>query len=85
MKFVINKCFGGYGFSQDFLDKYGEELAVLKRNNPKLVSAVEEFGEDKASDYYADLRIVEIPDDYTDYYINEYDGAETLILSLIHI
>ena len=79
MKFVINNCFGGYGFSQDFLDKYGEDLAVLKRNNPKLVSAVEEFGEDNASGYYADLRIVEIPDDYTDYYINEYDVAETLI------
>ena len=79
MKFVINKCFGGYELSQDFLDKYGEELSVLKRNNPKLVSAVEEFGEDKASGFYANLRIVEIPDDYTDYYIDEYDGAETLI------
>ena len=79
MKFVINKCFGGYELSQDFLDKYGEELSVLKRNNPKLVSAVEEFGEDKASGFCANLRIVEIPDDYTDYYINEYDGAETLI------
>ena len=41
MKFVINDCFGGYELSQDFLDTYGEELAVLKRNNPKLVSAVE--------------------------------------------
>ena len=33
----------------------------------------------KASGFCANLRIVEIPDDYTDYYINEYDGAETLI------
>lgn len=31
MKFVINNCFGGYELSQDFLDKYGEELSVLKR------------------------------------------------------
>ena len=79
MKFVINDCFGGYEFSQDFLDKYGEELAVLKRNNPKLISAVEEFGEDNASGYNANLRIVEIPDDCTDFYINEDNGAETLI------
>ena len=41
MKFVINDCFGGYGLSQEFLDKYGEGLGILKRNNPKLVSAVE--------------------------------------------
>ena len=79
MKFVINDCFGGYGLSQEFLDKYGEGLGILKRNNPKLVSAVEEFGEDKASGYYANLRIVEIPDDATDYSIEEYDGAETII------
>lgn len=79
MKFVINNCFGGYGLSQDFLDKYGEELAVLERNNPKLVSAVEEFGEDKASGFYSSLCVMDIPDDCTDYYIDEYDGAETLI------
>ena len=79
MKFVnINYC-GGYELSQNIMDKYGEELAVLKRNNHKLVSAVEEFGEDKASGFYANLRIVEIPDDSTDYYINEYDGAESII------
>ena len=79
MKFVINDCFGGYELSQDFLDKYGEELAVLKRNNPKLVSAVEEFGEDKASGFCANLRIVEIPDDFTDYSIENNNGAEYII------
>ena len=79
MKFVINDCFGGYEISKDLLDKYGEELAVLKRNNPKLVSAVEEFGEEEASGFFANLRIVEIPNDSTDYYINEYDGAESII------
>ena len=79
MKFVINDCFGGYGFSIDFLLKYGKEIGSLKRNDPKLVAAVEEFGLRKASGTYSALCIKEIPDDATDYYIDEYDGAETLI------
>ena len=79
MKFVINDCFGGYGFSLDFLNKYGNEIGSLKRNDPKLVAAVEEFGEEEASGFYSKLHIAEIPDDCTDYYINEYDGAESVI------
>lgn len=79
MKFVINNCFGGYGLSEDFLAKYGEEVEGLERNDPKLVAAVEEFGEEEASGFAAKLCIKEIPDDYTDYYIEEYDGAESLI------
>lgn len=79
MKIVINNCFGGYGLSQDFLEKYGEEFNSFERSYPKLVSAIEEFGEDKASGFCANLRIVEIPDDSTDYYIDEYDGAESII------
>ena len=79
MKFVINDCYCGYSFSTDFLLKYGEEIGSLKRNDPRLVAAVEEFGEDKASGYYANLRIVEIPDDATDYSFQEYDGAESIV------
>ena len=79
MKFVINNCFGGYGLSEDFLAKYGEEVTGLTRNDPRLVAAIEEFGEEEASGFAAKLCIKEIPDDYTDYYIEEYDGAESLI------
>ena len=79
MKIVINDCFGGYGLSEDFVDKYGKEFRELKRNDPELVAAIEEFGEEESSDYYAKLRIVEIPDDCTDYYVYEYDGAEDVI------
>ena len=79
MKFVINDCFGGYGLSQEFLDKYGEGLGSLERNDPKLVAAVEEFGLRNASGTYSALCIKEIPDDATDYSIEEYDGAESII------
>ena len=79
MKFVINTCFGGYGFSQDFLDKYGWEIGGLKRNDPKLIAAVEELGEAESSGFFSKLHIVEVPDDCTDYYIEEHDGIEDII------
>ena len=46
------------------------------RNDPDLVAVVEELGDD-ASDRFAQLAVVEIPDD-VDYYIDEYDGIETV-------
>ena len=79
MKIVINDCFGGYGLSEDFLEKYGKEFNGFERSYPRLIAAIEEFGEEKSSGYAAKLRIVEIPDDCTDYYVNEYDGAEEVI------
>ena len=79
MKFVINDCFGSYGLSQDFLDKYGEEFENFERNDPKLVAAVEEFGEAESSGFFSNLHIKEIPDGYTDYSIEDDGGVETLI------
>ena len=79
MKFVINDCFGGYGLSQEFLDKYGKKFEYLERNDPELVSAVEEFGLRNASGEFSVLCIKEIPDDATDYSIEEYDGAESIV------
>ena len=79
MKIVINDCYGGYGLSEDFLEKYGKEFIERERDDVELIAAIEEFGEMEASDYYAKLRIVEIPDDCTDYYVHEYDGAESVI------
>ena len=79
MKFVINNCFGGYGLSQEFLDKYGKKFEHLERNDPELVSAVEEFGETESSGFFASLCIMDIPDDCTDYYIEEDDGVESIV------
>ena len=79
MKIVINDCYGGYGLSEEFLDKYGKEFIERERNDPELIAAIEEFGEMEASGEYASLSIVEIPDDYTDYYIHEHNGEEGVI------
>ena len=83
MKIVINSCFGGFGLSKeayDYLglkeDEYGFVDDEIKRNDPKLVECVEILGE-KANGRFADLKVVEIPDD-VEWEITEYDGLETI-------
>lgn len=47
----------------------------IPRDDPDLVSVVEELGSDAASDRFAELRVVEIPGD-VEWQIEEYDGHE---------
>lgn len=74
MKIVLNKAYGGYGYDvtekfENFVYKYEGD-----RTNLELIAFVENNPED-----CGDLEIVEIPDNNTDYTIEEYDGFETLI------
>jgi hypothetical protein len=48
----------------------------LERNDPILIRVVEEMGEE-ANDKYAELEIVEIPDD-VEWQIDDYDGYESI-------
>lgn len=70
---VYTKDFGD-SFSKHPSDEYYWSYRDIKRNDPDLVSVVENLGE-KASGDCASLRVVEIPDD-VDYIIDEYDGIE---------
>ncbi len=81
MKVVINRCYGGFGLSKEAEAKYAaltskEEVwsFELERNDPVLIQIVEELGE-AANGGYAELKIVEIPDD-VEWQIQEYDGIE---------
>lgn len=56
-------------------DSYWSEYN-LKRDDPALVRVVEEMGKDSWGNY-AELKVVEIPDD-VDWYIHEYDGSESV-------
>ena len=47
----------------------------IARDDPALVQTVEELGENKASGGFAELKVVEIPDD-VEFDIAEYDGIE---------
>ena len=79
MKMIINDCFGGFGVRQEVLDELElngfseEELRTAAR----LIEEIEN-GKD-VSDDCAELKVVEIPDESTDYYLDEYDGLESVI------
>lgn len=80
MKVVINRCWGGFDLSDKAVAMFkalgGEKLHCCERDNPILVKVVETLGEE-ANTEYSSLKIVEIPDD-VDYYIDDYDGMETI-------
>lgn len=61
--------FNGYGYVEGFDNGYD-------RTNPILVGAVEKLKK-KASGQFAKLEVVIIPDG-VDYYIDEYDGIESI-------
>ena len=77
MKLVINDCFGGFGINYEIATKYGFYKLDDIRTNEKLIELIES-GID-CNDDVSKLSVVEIPDEATDYYINNYDGAESVI------
>lgn len=80
MKIVINRCFGGFSLSDDAVRRLYLEspYSDIERTDPRLVALVEEDAE-MASGYCAELAVVEIPDTATDWEVDEYDGAESII------
>lgn len=78
MKLVINDDFGGFGISDGAREVLGlGKYDRVDRTNPLLVKMVEKDAE-ATRGAYSSLCVVEIPDEATDYMINEYDGAETV-------
>jgi hypothetical protein len=88
-KIVVNRCFGGFHLSAEAVKLIGCEDARSytytgedysnKRDDPKLVEAVEKLGSKAASGRFAYLMVVEIPDDVgNNWFIDEYDGSETI-------
>ncbi len=80
-KIVINTCFGGFGLSEEAEAEYKKRKGItdpdwyywdIDRTCPVLVSMVEAG---KVDGTYAELKVVEIPDD-VNWFIHEYDGIE---------
>ena len=82
MELVINCCYGGFGLSDEACERLGCERYDYQdeeeRCAPELVECVRELGE-LANGSYADLEIVELPEEVTDWEIDEYDGFESVI------
>lgn len=88
-KVIINDCFGGFGFSKQFVSEWrargGTEEYGPSRTCPIAIALLEEKGSKWSSDSCASLAIAEIPDDVLEenggngWSIDEYDGAETVV------
>ena len=92
MKVVINKCYGGFSVSEAVYNELGVEWdgygylagdwkdydcgSDILRVDPELVAAVEKLGS-AANGSYAELEIVDVPDDAS-WHIEEYDGIERI-------
>jgi len=82
MEIVLNKCFGGFSLSKSACERLGIDDSDFYdekefRSSSRLVECVRALG-DFANGDYAELEIVEIPSDVTDWEINDYDGAESI-------
>ena len=79
MKVVINRCYGGFGLSEKARKILNVEYDLefeRNRTSPSLIAVVEKLG-DEANASFSKLKVVEIPDD-VDWYIDDYDGVETI-------
>lgn len=85
MKVVINACYGGFSVSKEVYERMGKEWDGYgyafdnDRTNPDLIAVIEELGSEKSSGRCAELEIVDIPEDATDWEISNYDGVESVI------
>ena len=82
MFILLNKCYGGFGLSDEFVEEYPEYKSHAKwhdsdfRTNEELIDRIRKFGLTRAGWEYANLSIVSIPNDVTDWRMQEYDGYE---------
>jgi hypothetical protein len=78
---VINTCAGGFGLSEKAMQRFQELCPTdlfdweIPRNNPLLIQVVKEYGV-SASGEYAELKVVEIPDEVKWYIQTEEYGQE---------
>lgn len=81
-KVVINVCHGGFGLSEEAIDRFlelkGQSLNfdTIERDDPILVQVVEELGSN-SFDLGTKLKVVEVPAGQL-YRIDEYDGFESI-------
>jgi len=80
MKIVINSCFGGFGLSEFAVKALGleDKYSSIDRTDPALIYIIEKFGSKACSGYCAKLEVAEIPDNATDWELDEYDGSESI-------
>ena len=86
MKVLYNACYGGFNFSQEFVEEFNKrhpdktrklDRWHVERSDPDVIALFEEKGPEWSSGRCSNLDVEEIPDD-VEYHVDEYDGLETV-------
>jgi len=79
MIFVLNKCFGGFSLSPFAMEQLGVNSPYAKSHSSQdLIELIEKHGTEACSGRHARLKLVEVPDDCTDWELEEFDGIERI-------
>lgn len=76
--YIISEDYGPFSSIKDVSNDHIIRWSSIPRNDLALVATIRELG-DEANTSVSELKIVEIPNDVEDnFYIDEYDGMETI-------
>ena len=79
MTIIVNKCYGGFQIPEEFAKAHGYDIYdTIDRTDTDLVDFVMKRG-GRVKFGYAHLVATNIPDNCTDWDIQEYDGVERVI------
>lgn len=82
MKILVNKSYGGYGFTEDFRNRFNlarfDQEKIKNRTRSDIIEAVEDDLTGSFNGEYADIVVVVIPEEATDWLLSDYDGVETI-------
>ena len=83
MKIVINRSFGGFSLSDYAVKELGLKSPYddIDRQDTRLIRLVQ-ISAKATGGCHSRLCIVDIPDEATDWEINDYDGAEYIVYVL---
>lgn len=78
MTIILNRCWGGFHLPEEFCQTYGmDRYDDIDRDDPRLVEFVKAHG-GEVKEGTTRLVVVEVPDDCTDWEMDDYDGMESI-------
>lgn len=81
MIFVLNKCYGGFSLSPFAMEQLGVDSPYAELSSGQfndLIELIVKHGSEACSGSHAKLKLVEVPDDCTDWELEEFDGIERI-------
>ena len=78
MKIVLNKCCGGFALSEEAMKELGLQIPYTSNTDERLIKLIEEKGSEYVSYTFSKLEVFDLPEETTDYRVDECNGYETV-------